>query len=150
MINSPLTPEQRKAIKVLEEGILFWQSYICDDIKRREICFTDFKAFTTQKISYADLQHGSNWTWNQSNAKKNVSMNNGCLAVVQKFNTRKIKKSIPSDGIIFKLWMFSLFIEIDNSFLGTFIWCEKGSPLISISDADKKTGGSYSYEIDGT
>ena len=151
MLPASLTPEQRKAIKVLEEGISNWQSYFYDDITRREICITDFKAFITQKISYSDLQHGPNWNWNQSNAKKSVSLNNGCFIIIQKFNTRKIKKTIPSDGIIFKLWMFTVFSEFDNSYLGTFMWCEKGLPSASFRCFNKKVEiPDFTDEIDSS
>ena len=130
MLSEVLTPEQRKAIKVLQECVVNWQFYLCDDVTRLDICYTDFKAFTTQKISYSDLQHGSDWTWNQSNAKKKVSLENDLYTVVQKFNTRKKTKNIPSNGIVFKLWMFSVFRTSDNAFLGIFIWCEKGMPPV--------------------
>ena len=139
MLSDTLTPEQRKAIKVLQECLPQWQQYLCDDITRRDICYTDFKAFTTQKISYSDLHHGTNWTWNQSNAKKKVMLENDMYAVVQKFNTRKKRKNIPSNGIVFKLWIFTVYKQTDNSFLGIFIWCEKGMPPVNYG-ADKIIG----------
>src|SRR3990167_8190809 len=128
-----LTPEQRKAIKVLQEILPFYPQYLCDDITKRDICYTDFKAFTTQKISYSDLHHGVNWTWNQSNAKKKVLLYNDHYVMVQKFNTRKRTKNIPSNGIVFKLWIFTIYRSFDNSFVGIFIWCEKGMPPINYS-----------------
>ena len=125
-----LTPEQRKAIKVVQDCLPMWHQYLCDDVTGQEICYTDYKAFTTRKISYSDLHHGANWTWNQSNAKKKVIFENDISVVVQKFNTRKKKKTAETDGTIFKLWMFHVYKHSENSFLGVFIWCEKGyAPL---------------------
>ena len=123
-----LTPEQRKAIKVLQECLPLWQEYLCYDITERDICYTDFRGFTLQKLSYSDLQHGTNWTWNQSNSKKKVLLENDISVVVQKFNTRKKRKNIPSNGLIFKMWMFTVYKHSQNSFLGVFVWCEKGLP----------------------
>ena len=132
MLSEALTPEQRKAIKVVQECLPLWHQYLCDDVTRSEICFTDYKAFTTQKVSYSDLHHGTNWTWNQSNAKKKVVLENDIAVIVQKFNTRKKRKNTPCpNGIIFKLWMFSIYKNSDNSFLGIFIWCEKGYPPLN-------------------
>ena len=123
-----LTPEQRKAIKVVQDCLPYWNQFLCADYTVPEICITDSKVFTTQKISYSDLYHGKDWIWNQSNAKKKVTFENDVYAVVQKFNTRKKKKNTPSDGLIFKLWMFYVYKQTDNTFLGVFIWCEKGYP----------------------
>ena len=136
MLTEALTPEQRKAIKVLQEHLPQWKEFLCDDITRRDICYTDFKAFTTQKISYSDLHHGTNWTWNQSNAKKKVNLENDLYAVVQKFNTRKKRKNIPSTGIIFKLWIFTVYKHNDNSFFGIFVWCEKGLPPVNSNNSN--------------
>ena len=133
MLSEALTPEQRKAIKVVQECLPLWHQYLCDDVTRSEICYSDYKAFTTQKISYSDLHHGTNWTWNQSNATKKVILENDIAIVVQKFNTRKKRKNNSSaNGIIFKLWMFSVYKNSDNSFLGIFIWCEKGYPPLTV------------------
>lgn len=126
-----LTPEQRKAIKVLQDCLPQWQQYLCYDITDRDICHTDFKGFTLQKISYSDLQHGTNWTWNQSNSKKKVQLENDVSVVIQKFNTRKKRKNIPSGGVIFKMWMFTVYKQTENSFLGVFVWCEKGLPPLN-------------------
>ena len=128
MFSDNLTPEQRKAVKVLQECLPMWQTYLSYDITERDVCFTDYKGFSLQKISYSDLQHGTNWTWNQSNSKKKVLLENDVLAVVQKFNTRKKKKNSPSNGVVFKLWMFTVYkhSESANTFLGVFVWCEKG------------------------
>ena len=123
----PLTPEQRTAIKVLQDCLPNWNQYYCEDLTQSEICYTDYKAFTPHKLSYSDLQHGTDWTWNQSNAKKEVLLENDIYVVIQKFNTRK-KRKCASNGLIFKLWMFSVFRYTDSTFLGIFVWCEKGNP----------------------
>ena len=124
--NFNLTPEQRKAIKVVQECLPLWNEFMIADPSAPEVCITDSKAFVLQNITYSNLHHGNDWIWNQSNAKKTVAFENDINVVVQKFNTRKKNKSVQSAGIIFKLWMFYVYKQSD--FLGVFIWCEKGYP----------------------
>ena len=123
-----LTPEQRKAVKVVQECLPFWNQFLCSDPSAPDVCCTDSKIFTLQKITYSDLYHGKDWIWNQSNAKKTVLFDNDISVVVQKFNIRKKKKITQTDGLIFKLWMFYVYKHTENSFLGVFVWCEKGFP----------------------
>ena len=122
-----LTPEQRQAVQVLADSLPFWDDYLCsvDELQATKTCCSNFKAFLTEQISYSDLHHGPTWFWNQSNAKKYILFDDGVRAVMQKYNTRKLNKAIPSDGMIFKLWLFFIY-RSDNSFLGVFVWCEKG------------------------
>ena len=123
-----LSPEQRKAIKVLQDCLPQWQQYLCQDITEIDICHTNFKGFTLQRISYSDLQHGKNWTWNQSNSKKKIHLDNDICVIVQKFNTRRKRKTVIAGGVIFKMWMFTVFKQTESCFLGVFVWCEKGNP----------------------
>ena len=127
-LESDPTPEQRKAIKVLQDCLPKWQEYLCYDITEKDICFTDFIAYSPQKITYSDVRHGTDWTWNQSNSKRKVMLENDVLAVIQKFNTRKIQKDSLPIEVVFKLWMFTIYKHTENinSFMGVFVWCEKG------------------------
>ena len=128
MPSENLTPEQRKAIKVVQESLPFWNQFLCSDPGAPDIITTDTKTFILQKITYSNLHHGQDWIWNQSNAKKTVAFENDISVVVQKFNTRKKNKTSTTDGMIFKLWMFYVYKQSENTFLGVFIWCEKGYP----------------------
>ena len=148
MPSENLTPEQRKAIKVVQDCLPHWNQFLCSDPAAPEIITTDAKAFILQNITYSNLHHGKDWIWNQSNAKKTVAFENDISVVVQKFNTRKKKKTSASDGMIFKLWMFYVYKQ--TSFLGVFIWCEKGYPLacpqkINFSNNLYDYGGYYNY-----
>merc|ERR1712000_431962 len=60
------TPEQKRALDVLEKHLPFWNRYFMD-VNVNGILPTDFVMFSLEP--FQNLPHEPHWVWNQSNAK---------------------------------------------------------------------------------
>lgn len=124
-----LTPEQCRAIGVLEENFSKWTTSIQNEPLTLEMISTqDIMLFTELAVSTSSLPRGDTWSWNQSRARQNVTSFHGNISVCfYKLSTRKTPKATEKAPLI-KVWIFNIIIPIlgDRDKPVNFLWCERG------------------------
>jgi len=117
------TPEQSKAIKKLLEHIGNREKLIIDKIKE-EMMKTGFVAFLNKKISKNMIPKGTNWAWNQSNARIIYPLSDKVNVTLFKLNPRRLTDGTSSnstnnfnddDKPSYKLWVYQLTTSNDAS-----------------------------------
>lgn len=125
---SSLTPEQGRAVRVLEQHFQKWRSGSRKDLKLEEITTMNYYTFTNTPLHTSMLPRGESWSWNQSRARATVRANfSDITATFYKLSTRKTSKS-ESKPPLYKLWIYDISIPHLNGISNEvyFLWCEKG------------------------
>lgn len=124
-----LTPEQCRAIGVLEENFSKWTTAIENDpLTLEKISTQDVMFFTELAVSTSSLPRGEVWSWNQSRARQTITSYHGKINVCfYKLSTRKTPKSTEKAPLI-KVWIFNIIIPIlgERDKPVNFVWCERG------------------------
>ena len=129
-----LTPEQSRAVRVLEEHFVTWpHSLINRNFDLPFICKKDTFFFTETPLNTSTLPRGENWSWNQSRARQNISaVDSSISACFYKLSTRKTPHS-ETKAPLFKIWIFNISIPIlgkEGDKIINFMWCEKGFDFV--------------------
>ena len=124
-----LTREQLHGISVLEQAIPHFK-----ELHQLEACFQLIdittegqRFFVHNHLSTSLIPRGSDWKWNQSRAKVELTSTDGRYSMrFFKLNTRKTSKNnikVPQH----KVWIFNITNTSDNM-KTSFFWCERGFP----------------------
>lgn|SRR3990167_1444012 len=122
-----LTREQRTALCKCLENIknaeeLFKQN---DGLTRRSALLpTNFMAFSKVPISKMQIPHETSWSWNQSNTKVVVKLEE-VLVTFRKISPRRLGNASSNKSPSYKVWLYQLdFVGEDKCLYA--LWCEKG------------------------
>ena len=124
-----LTPEQQKALSVLEHHLKsFHETIGAPPEALEEICQTNAFLFSRAALGTINLPRGVNWLWNKSKATKFARTENYEVAFY-KLNTRKARRTCEFEAPMYKLWIFEVKIadtgiEENDKIYG--LWCERG------------------------
>ena len=123
-----LTREQKNAIQVyldhestLEKLIPFTEMLHKDST----LLPTNFVAFSYLPILKSSIPKEKTWSWNQSNIKIDVTINQNTTISLKKLSPRKLSAGSGCNPS-FKIWLYEI---IKNNNTQYFIWCEKGLHL---------------------
>ena len=120
-----LTPEQKNAYatfmqyKLKLHSLLHLSAMINKD---KTLLPTNFVAASYKPFLKANLPREQHWTWNQSNAKVSVRVDDTTLVTFRKINPKK--RNGASKAPSFKVWLYQIHTEYDSD--QYFLWCEKG------------------------
>mmetsp|Transcript_44898 Transcript_44898/g.68657 ORF Transcript_44898/g.68657 Transcript_44898/m.68657 type:complete len:189 (+) Transcript_44898:127-693(+) len=122
-----LTPEQQKALNVMTSRL--FSSEVAVErlvVPVRTMFPTDYVGFTDtfHFLKKGNLPTDNTWSWNQSNAKQTISLDENRTVTIQKMNPRRKRHVLDSPS--YKIWIFVI-CEKGKSDI-EFIWCEKGLP----------------------
>ena len=89
----------------------------------------------------------------ENQRKEKMLFDDDTSVVLQSFTKKKTRRT---NGSLFKLWMFHVYEHSENTFLGVFIWCEKGLPLnyfsipenIPASEDTETIGSRYNLSLE--
>ena len=124
------SPEQQKALKVLEKNIgLIRTAISLEDLSIDMLTIEDAKHYVTGYVNTPNVPRGAEWIWNQSRGRQIITTHSGLKCEYFKLNTRKSKTSDVTPPL-FKLWVFQLHFPKPI----TFFWCEKGKDPAPIID----------------
>ena len=125
-ITEILNREQKRCMNFLAMNMHTLHANYFQHIQAADITYTNSKAFVLEKINPSQFsKHGIKW--NQSRRKVDVETDN-LLIVVRKYIPRKMP------GMRFKMWTCEISTKLPNeTFIGTFVWCERGHERISES-----------------
>jgi len=132
------TPEQVKAIGVLEKNLPRWKDGGCRwettyELHQDDIAF--FKGHLTTK----NILHDKHWYWNQTKARRKHTVRvTGEMVYYWKIIPRRAKKLLRDDVVLplTRVWVYHITIpsgEVDYSppVNATMVWCQQGSVEIS-------------------
>lgn len=121
----PLTPEQKRAMKVLVNALYVSERYMVTSIPKDGMLPTDYIAFSHRAIKKYMVWCDEWWSWNQSNAKSYAHIDRDTFVTIRKLNPRK-NKGVPSNlkKPAYKIWIFH--VEFSNSPPCWCLWCERG------------------------
>ena len=124
---SELTREQQAALTVFVKNQSNMKSIIEKTQylgKKHPIPHTNFIAASNVPFQISKLPRDINWTWNQSNAKIVVKLDETTTVIFKKISprARKIEGTVPS----YKMWLYQI-ETVDTEY--SFLWCEKGMEL---------------------
>merc|ERR1712000_189600 len=108
--NNELTPEQKKALEVLQESLSRLDQIPILTTRPISMFQTDYVAYSrSEPITRDILPSDSSWSWNQSNGRKQIQLgkNSGRTVTIHKLNPRK-RKYAPTPPS-FKLWIYVVY-----------------------------------------
>lgn len=119
-----LRPEQRIAMRVLNDSINKLFMYYCPNIQNIKLYRKDTKVFTHEELRPRLWMRKSGLVWNQCFKKTDITTNN-LLIKLNKYGTKN-KSRTKRKNTTYKIWTYEIFIINETNRIGTFIWCEKG------------------------
>merc|ERR1712137_1464897 len=119
------TPEQVKAISILEKNLPKWKDRGCVWESALELHQDDI-AFFKGHLTTKNIRHESHWYWNQTKARRRHTVREtGELVYYWKIIPRRAKKMLRYDVTL-------LSSEGDYSTMNaTMVWCQQGTVEIS-------------------
>lgn len=132
--NSSFSPEQTKAIRVLEDELPNIKLLTSHSVPMlEELVEQNSKFFVFRKLSTSGLPRGNSWLWNQSRSRKIIKDYTGNIQVsFYKLNTRNKNSNVIAPN--YKIWVFNITIQPNNKVF-SFLWCERGE-MSKIPDID--------------
>ena len=136
-VSADITKEQQNALTVLVGQLPNFQRLLPSATclkKNGSLLPTNFMAASYEPIMKTAIPRETYWSWNQSNAKVSVKIDEQTTVTFRKISTKKhssSQKCAPSS----KIWLYEI-----NSLWGLpqfFLWCEKG---INSTNILKKKG----------
>ena len=133
---SSLSKEQFHALSFLEHSIPKFT-----ELRRTQTCFQLEDITTIGEYFFVDghlsttlIPRGSDWKWNQSRAKVELTSTDGRYSMrFFKLNTRKTSKNnikVPQH----KVWIFNI-TNLSNNVKVAFFWCERGFPKPTLNSS---------------
>lgn len=118
-----LTPEQEKALNVFKQYKPILNQLVANSgrVKRNgSLLPTDFVATSFAPYKKSKIPREKHWSWNQSNSKVTVQVDEHMGITFRKISPRKrpTTEKAPS----YKIWLYHVHTEPELFFL----WCEKG------------------------
>eukprot|EP00011_Vannellida_sp_DIVA3-517-6-12_P003597 CAMPEP_0114620064 /NCGR_PEP_ID=MMETSP0168-20121206/8528_1 /TAXON_ID=95228 ORGANISM="Vannella sp., Strain DIVA3 517/6/12" /NCGR_SAMPLE_ID=MMETSP0168 /ASSEMBLY_ACC=CAM_ASM_000044 /LENGTH=260 /DNA_ID=CAMNT_0001831235 /DNA_START=75 /DNA_END=857 /DNA_ORIENTATION=- len=121
----PLTPEQKRAMKVLVNALYVSDRYMVNSIPKDRMLPTDYIAFSHRPIKKHMVWCDEWWSWNQSNAKSYANIDRDTFVTIRKLNPRKNRGVAPNlKKPAYKIWIFH--VEFTAGPPCWCLWCERG------------------------
>merc|ERR1712137_1379115 len=131
------TPEQVKAISILEKNLPKWKDRGCVWESALELHQDDI-AFFKGHLTTKNIRHESHWYWNQTKARRRHTVREtGELVYYWKIIPRRAKKVLRNDVNLppTRVWVYHVTLlssEGDYSTMNaTMVWCQQGTVEIS-------------------
>ena len=126
-----LTREQKQAIQVFINHSSILDQLVSNTsllYKEADLLPTNFVASSQIPILKSCIPKEKGWSWNQSNIKTTVHVNEYITVLLRKVSPRKLAGAHSAQTPSFKIWLYEIF---DRNRVSYFLWCEKGyQPIV--------------------